>query len=50
MGMTLRQWYIGMALQGVLAAGRDRDLGLEGAARMAIEAADKTIRLTENSY
>jgi len=50
-GMTLRQWYAGLALQGLLADTKDREdecmadeSCCEAVARLAVEHADELIR------
>lgn len=43
-GMTLRQWYAGMALQGFCANTRYKDEGREYRARAAVEQVDEFLK------
>ena len=43
-GMTLRDWFAGMALQGFLAGNPDADCGFEGYAHDAYKTADAMLK------
>lgn len=42
-GMSLRQWYVGLAMQGLLASG-PHDCGVDGIAHDAVQQADAVIK------
>ena len=46
-GMTLRDWFAGMALQGILACSTKFSIGVEEHARYAYRCADAMIKVRE---